>query len=189
MKIEAMLHTIKAASAVSQCKTFLVIGSQAILGHCQDQELEFSFNESSEIDLVPVPDNALLSDLIDGTLGENSPFHYNFGYYVHGVGMKTAVFPDGWEQRLKNLELNFENESIMVYFPSPEDIALAKYAAGREKDRRFIKKMVQEGFLDPSQMEILVEKLPINKLGQAKITYIKKLMEEDISFLQEIPSM
>lgn len=103
--------------------------------------------------------------------------------------MKTAVFPDGWEQRLKNLELNFENESIMVYFPSLEDIALAKYAAGREKDRRFIKKMVQEGFLEPSQMEILVEKLPINKLGQSKITYIKKLMEEDISFLQESPSM
>jgi hypothetical protein len=34
------------------------------------------------------PDRA---DLIDGTIGELSPFHATYGYYAHGVGESTAA--------------------------------------------------------------------------------------------------
>ena len=31
-----------------------------------------------------------MADLIDGCIGELSPFHQAFGYYAHGVGKETA---------------------------------------------------------------------------------------------------
>ena len=58
---------------------------------------------SMEVDLYPFdePDKA---DLIDGCIGELSPFHHAFGYYGHGVGSGTAILPTHWESRLIRLE-------------------------------------------------------------------------------------
>ena len=50
--------------------------------------------QSLEVDIYPAtePDKA---DLIDGALGDGSPFHRAFGYYGHGVGPDTAKAPAG----------------------------------------------------------------------------------------------
>ena len=169
MKIEAMLHTLKAASAICQCKKMLVIGSQAILGHCHDREIEFSFNESMEIDLVPIPENSLMSDLIDGTIGEESEFHKTYGYYAHGVGINTAIFPEGWEQRLISLNLDMGDGEITVFFPSVEDLVLSKYAAGRDKDLFFIRKVDQEGLIDKEKLRKLLPKLQEKRLAKKRL--------------------
>ena len=54
-------------------------------------------------------------DLIDGTIGEGSPFHSTFGYCAQGVDETTALLPAGWKTRLVpirrghlcSLEINF----------------------------------------------------------------------------------
>lgn len=33
--------------------------------------------------------------MIDGSIGELSPFHETFGYYAQGVDETTAVLPEG----------------------------------------------------------------------------------------------
>jgi hypothetical protein len=38
--------------------------------------------------------------LIDGSIGEGSPFNQTFGYYAHGVSEETAILPAGWKERL-----------------------------------------------------------------------------------------
>ena len=38
--------------------------------------------------------------MIDGCIGELSPFHETFGYYAHGIGPETAVLPAKWKTRL-----------------------------------------------------------------------------------------
>lgn len=38
------------------------------------------------------------SDLIDGSIGEGSPFHQTFGYYAHGVAEETAILPSSWKE-------------------------------------------------------------------------------------------
>jgi hypothetical protein len=43
------------------------------------------------------------SDLIDGSIGEGSPFHETFGYYAQGVGEKTATLPKGRGERLDRI--------------------------------------------------------------------------------------
>lgn len=77
------------------------------------------------------------SDLIDGSIGEGSPFHQTFGYYAHGVSADTAVLPEGWRERV--IPLRNENTGggaglcLEVH-----DLAVSKLVAGREKDVVFV---------------------------------------------------
>ena len=61
----------------------MIVGSQAILGALPDAPLELLV--SQEVDLY-APEDDSASDLVDGSIGEKSPFHESFGYYGHGVG-------------------------------------------------------------------------------------------------------
>ena len=59
------------AKADERCRDFVIIGSQAILGEHPDAPAELRV--SREVDIYPLEVPAL-ADLIDGTLGEGSPF-------------------------------------------------------------------------------------------------------------------
>ena len=77
-----------------------VIGSQSILG-AHPSGLPPAAVESMEADILPVADaDGRKADLIDGVIGEGSPFHDECGIYAQGVGMETARLPEGWEERL-----------------------------------------------------------------------------------------
>jgi hypothetical protein len=73
-----------------------VFGSQAILGQYPDAPA--SLRQSAEADIAPVTAIDMV-DVIDAYLGELSPFHDAFGFYVHGVSIDAAVLPVGWERR------------------------------------------------------------------------------------------
>ena len=63
-----------------------------------------------------------------------SPFDEQFGYYAQGVEAGTAVLPRGWEDRL----ITWQSQSTrpaQARFLDPHDLALAKLAAFRDKDR------------------------------------------------------
>lgn len=90
-------HIIRAAAGITGADQFVIVGSQAVLGQFPQAPEELL--ASMEADLFTLRDPAD-SDLIDGSIGEGSPFHQTFGYYAHGVGAETAVLPAGWNQRL-----------------------------------------------------------------------------------------
>ena len=90
-------HIIRAAAGITGAQEFVIIGSQAVLGQFPHAPPELLV--SIEADLFSLRDPAD-SDLIDGSIGEGSPFHQTFGYYAHGVGADTAVLPNGWHERL-----------------------------------------------------------------------------------------
>src|ERR1035437_4310572 len=90
-------HVIAAAAEVTSQDEFVVIGSQAILGSVVQPPA--SLLQSLEADIYPLRDPAA-ADLIDGALGDGSPFHLAFGYYAHGVSPETAKAPKGWQDRL-----------------------------------------------------------------------------------------
>ncbi|MBL8511176.1 MAG: hypothetical protein JNM52_05975 [Betaproteobacteria bacterium] len=74
----------------------MIIGSQSILGAIPSAP--DSLLQSMEADLYPLH-RPELTDLIDGAIGELSPFDERFGYYAQGVGPETATLPLGWEAR------------------------------------------------------------------------------------------
>ena len=57
---------------------------------------------SIEADVLSLLDPAD-SDLIDGTIGEGSPFHQTFGYYAHRVSEETAILPTGYHDLISKL--------------------------------------------------------------------------------------
>lgn len=148
-------HLLRAGGSITGCRDLVVIGSQAILG--AHPEAPQDLLRSIEADIFPLdhPDKA---DLIDGTIGELSPFHRAFGYYAHGVGPGTAVLPTKWKTRLVRVE-NENTRGIVGWCLSPEDLAASKLIAGRETDINYVRtllasRLVHENGIRPLRIEL-----------------------------------
>ena len=142
----------------------MIIGSQAILA--VETQLPEILLVSIEADLYP-RNKPELSDLIDGTIGELSPFHQTFGYYGHGVSPETAVLPTGWESRL--LAVTNENTNgVTGWCLHPGDLAYSKLAAGRPKDMIFVKALLEHGLVESSLLRELIDGSPVKLLDDLK---------------------
>jgi hypothetical protein len=101
MNREKFDHLIRAAGRILERDRVVVVGSQAILGSVRAEAFPEPLVRSIEVDLLPLPDpDERLADLIDALIGELSPFHQTHGVYAQGVGERTAILPDGWQDRL-----------------------------------------------------------------------------------------
>jgi hypothetical protein len=157
MRIEQLEHIIRAAAVIADDDELVIIGSQAILGaypHAPESLLV-----SAEADVYPKnhPERA---DLIDGSIGELSPFHETFGYYAQGVAPGTAILPEGWQQRLIGIKTP-GTRGATGWCLHPHDLALAKLAAGREKDLHFVSEMARHNMLQISELEGLATTLEV----------------------------
>lgn len=159
MKREDFEHVVAAAAAVVE-DDVVVIGSQAVLG--QHPDAPESLLTSLEVDVYPVtdPDRA---ELIDGAIGDGSPFHEMYGYYAHGVGPETAKAPAGWQDRLVPVELHTlqgKRRSVTAWCLETHDLVLAKLAAGRPHDAEYVMEVVRAGLVDPEQLRRGVKLVP-----------------------------
>jgi hypothetical protein len=91
------------------------------------------------------------ADLIDGSIGEGSPFHETYGYYAQGVGERTATLPDGWKTRLVPI-VNANTRGATGLCLEPHDLVISKYVAGREKDARFVRDALAYGLVDEATL-------------------------------------
>ena len=157
-------HVIRAAGAITSARDLVVIGSQAILGQFPDAPGELLV---SKADIFPRNDPAS-ADLIDGSIGEDSPFHRTFGYYAHGVGATTAVLPEGWRDRLVLVE-NENTLHVRGWCLEVHDLAIAKYAAGREKDREFTSALARHRMVDREILEPRLAATPIDAEAKDRI--------------------
>src|SRR5215210_9280138 len=96
MKRGDLEHVLRAAGAITGVRQWVIVRSQAILGAFPDAPADLV--TSQEVDLY-APQDESASDLVDGSIGERSPFHETFGYYAHGVGPETATLPHDWQRR------------------------------------------------------------------------------------------
>jgi hypothetical protein len=137
-------HIIRAAAQIADDEEIVIVGSQAILGQFPDAPAELL--QSQDADLYPRnrPERA---DLVDGSIGELSPFHRTFGYYAHGVGPETSVLPEGWTGRLVVIE-NTNTRGARGLCLEVHDLLVAKYVAGREKDVEFARTAIRSGLVD-----------------------------------------
>lgn len=143
MEREHLEHLLRASAAITGCREFVVIGSQAILGAHPDAPDSLKVSREADIYPLDVPD---LADLIDGTIGEGSPFDDHHGYYARGVGPKTAVLPRGWQQRVVWVETPATGSAV-GWCLDPHDLAISKYVANRPKDRLFLDALREAGLV------------------------------------------
>lgn len=148
-------HIVRAAQAITQEREFVLIGSQA--AHLQIENLPDVMQMSGELDIYPLrrPD---LADLIDGAMGEGSPFHATFGYYAHGIGPETARLPSGWEHRAIRVSAPSMDKAIAIA-PEIHDICASKAIAGREKDHVYISAAIATKIVNPSRLSERIAKI------------------------------
>jgi hypothetical protein len=143
MKRSELEHLIRAAGSIADDSEIVVVGSQSILG--QFPNAPPSLLVSAEAGVFPL-NHPELSDLIDGSIGEGSPFHALYGYYAQGVDERTATLPREWRKRLVKIN-NPNTVGITGLCLEIHDLAISKYSAGREKDREFTHELVRQGMV------------------------------------------
>jgi hypothetical protein len=158
-------HIIRAASVITDDDELVIVGSQAILGPFPDAPP--SLLVSVEADVYPKhhPDRA---DLIDGSIGELSPFHEAYGYYAHGVGPETATLPEGWEQRAVPIH-GPGTRGAIGWCPDAHDLVLSKYVAFREKDEPFVRDAIRHRLVVPEMLIERLAEMPIDQRQRAAI--------------------
>jgi len=159
VRTEEFEHVVAAAAEATGHDVLVVIGSQAILASHDDPPE--AMLESMEADLYPLhdPDAA---DLVDGALGDGSPFHVAHGYYAHGVGPETAKPPHGWEDRLVKVEIeprlgSRRKKPAIALCLEKHDLVLSKCVAGRERDWEYASAALTAGIV---QADVLLERVP-----------------------------
>ena len=145
-------HLIRAAAGITGADRFVVIGSQAVLGQFPSPPEELLVSVEADLFSLRNPQDA---DLIDGSIGEGSPFHQTFGYYAHGVAEETAVLPAGWKERLVPIR-NENTGGGTGLCLEVHDLAVSKLVAGREKDLSFVQALMRHRLAKP---EIVRERL------------------------------
>jgi hypothetical protein len=174
MTREQLEHLLRAAGDIADDDEIIVVGSQAILGQFPDAPA--ALRVSVEADMFPKnrPERA---DLIDGTIGELSPFHETFGYYAQGVAEETSVLPSGWRQRLIRIS-NQNTRGVTGLCLEIHDLAIAKAMANREKDREFVAEVIRHGLVN---RDVLVQRLEQTPASPEQRQRIRTRLESEFA--------
>jgi uncharacterized nucleotidyltransferase DUF6036 len=137
--------------------------AQAILGRHPEAPGELLV--SNHVDVYPRhhPERA---DLVEGSIGELSPFHETYGYYAQAVGKTTAVLPDGWESRLVPVPTPAGTGLCL----EPHDLPISKYVAGRDKDRDYVRAAVRHRLADRATLLDRLARTPISEEQRGRIS-------------------
>jgi hypothetical protein len=158
MRRRDLEHIIRAAADIADDDEIIIIGSQAIVGQFPDAPDALCVSDEADVFPKNKPDRA---DLIDGSIGEGSPFHATFGYYAQGVGETTATLPAGWRERLVPVR-NANTRNATGWCLEVHDLVLSKWVAARDKDKRFIRAAVEANLVKKETLLERAARLPID---------------------------
>jgi len=100
MRKDQLEHAIRAACQIIEREEVIVVGSQAILGSFNEEQLPAAATISREVDILPISDDdaktAEMADLLEGVAGELSTFEETHGFSIDSVDLNTAKLPEGW---------------------------------------------------------------------------------------------
>ena len=174
MKRSELEHVIRTSGAIADDDEIIIIGSQSILGQFPDAPARLL--ASMETDIYP-KNRPELAEVVDGSIGEGSFFHAEFGYYAQGVGSKTAVLPHGWQSRL--VSINNENTNgVTGLCLEVHDLAISKCVAGRPKDLEFMQVLLRHKMVN---RKILLRRLNKTDLSRSEKSRTKSRINANFS--------
>lgn len=153
-----LYHAIRTACTILEQDSVVIIGSQAILGSFDEDELPLESTMSNEIDTLPYGETheeiVMLADRVEGVAGEWSDFDIEHGFHIDGVDDTTAILPDGWRDRLVPISAEstvniLTGQRYVGLCLEPHDLCAAKLCAGREKDHQFVRALLSSRLVDP----------------------------------------
>jgi hypothetical protein len=164
MKKRQLDHVLRAAGRITGERRFIVVGSQSLHGRYPDLPDEIVV--SAEADLIA-------KSLVDRTewlnaIGQDSPFHEEFGYYADPVEEGTATLPAGWKGRLVTLPPG-DTDGVEGFCLEPHDLVIAKHVAGREKDRVFTGELARRGIVSKATLLSLLDRTVVTEAVRQRI--------------------
>ena len=108
------------------------------------------------------------SEYITGGIGSDSQFDRTYGYHGDGVSATTATVPDGWEERLIPI-CSTKTDGATGWCLEVHDIAVAKYFANREKDRRYLRDFWRHGLINADTLGRRIRDTPLNEADQERM--------------------
>src|SRR5947207_1284801 len=99
MRRERIHHILRAAANVTGESQFVLIGSAAVILRMKHVPLDMTETYEADIYALAAENVELTSEQIDGSIGQGSQFHNEFGYYGDGVSPTTAKMPIDWKER------------------------------------------------------------------------------------------
>lgn len=167
-------HLLRSAGAVTGRTELWVIGSQAILATFDHTELPNEATRSVEADFaVPDDPDGVLTDDIDGVLGEASPFYEMHGIYADGVGFDTARLPAQWSERVVPYS-NANTGGVTGLCLERHDLCVSKLLANRQKDLEFCRALLDTKHVDA---RVINERLLETDAQPDEVTRISRFLE------------
>lgn len=157
----------------------VIIGSQAILGTYDSQELPKIVTNSTEVDIAFLDDDesrTKAETAVGGVVDEMSPFHDMYGVYAEAIHISTACLPQGWQERLIPKTLTGA-EHVASRFLDAHDLVASKLAAGREKDHTFCSALLDAELVDIDILRDRAARLPTDRVARAQSwidTYVRR---------------
>lgn len=172
MTREQLEHVIRAAAAIVGVADIVVIGSQSVLGMYPNAPEELLVSQEADVYPMDCPEKG---DLIDGTIGEGSPFQRSFGYFAHGVDETTAILPENWKSRLVKVS-GINTQGTRGWCLEVHDLAIAKYIAGRDKDLNFTRALARHQLTD---RDVLLGRLNSTEISKELRTLVRARIDAD----------
>ncbi len=178
MNRDQLEHIVRACGGITGATEFVLIGSQAVLG--QFPGARDALTQSVELDVFTWRD-PLDAELIDGSIGEGSPFHKTFGYFAHGVGPETAVLPRGWKERLVPVRTP-ATAGATGWCVEVHDLAVSKLIAGRDKDLEWLRSLLAQKLADSARIANRLEDTDVEAsvLAAARARWRRLLAERPV---------
>lgn len=158
MKKHQLDHLLRAAGRITGAKQLIVIGSQSL--HGKHPDLADELVASAEADLI-AKDREHRTEWLNA-IGQDSPFHAEFGYYADPVDEGTATLPAGWRGRLVNLPPG-DTGGVRGLCLDPHDLAISKYVARRPKDLAFNQQLARRGIVSRERLMAMLAKTPVTR--------------------------
>jgi hypothetical protein len=166
MTIDQLEHGIRTVCNLLQTKEVYIVGSQSILAKYPN--LSGPVSKSEEMDVLPTLPQGVANDyynqqttadIINGSAGEGSPFLATHGFEVEGVVESDLSLPIGWRDRTIPL-CNANTNGCTGHCLDPHDMAAAKVAAGRVKDRVAVTNLMRQGIIVPKKLLARIKLIP-----------------------------
>jgi hypothetical protein len=145
MDLKTLIHLAQELRALAPELRFIVFGSTSAFGSFPELGATVeSYEQTLDADFVPDPLTEDVYQLLDRSLGKDSLFRRENGYYADINGPRAfECFPADFRERLVPLQ-----GCPNVFTLEPNDMAVAKLIAGRDKDVKLLSILLARGCLD-----------------------------------------
>lgn len=158
MTLASLQHLLRAAHALAEDRTFIVLGSASLLPtYPALGDPGAPLASTYDADLCPQPFDELTGAMLEEALGENHAYHTRHGY--HADILRDSIFetlPTGWRDRLVPVP-----GSPSAHALDPYDLAAVKLLVARPKDLALLRSLLVTHRLDPQTLRARINLLPL----------------------------